>query len=50
MDYLAVLSYVTTLEERKELTRVHLARHELKQGARDRPVTFTITAAWKERR
>lgn len=49
-DYLAVLSYVTTLEDQKDLKRVHLARHELKQAARDRPVAFTVTAAWRERR
>jgi type IV pilus assembly PilN-like protein len=49
-DYLSVLSYVTTLEDQKELKRVHLARHELKQGTRDRPVSFTVTAAWRERR
>lgn len=49
-DYLAVLSYVTTLEEQRSLQRVHLARHELRQSARERSVSFTITAAWKERR
>ena len=49
-DYLAVLSYVATLEERKELARVHLARHEVWQSARQRPISFTITAAWRERR
>jgi hypothetical protein len=49
-DYLAALSYVTTLEEQKALKRVHLVRHELKQGMRDRPVSFTVTAAWRERR
>ena len=49
-DYLAVLSYVATLEERKELARVHLARHEIKQSARERTVSFTITASWQVRR
>ncbi|HEV8094593.1 MAG TPA: PilN domain-containing protein [Burkholderiales bacterium] len=49
-DYLAVLSYVSTLEEQRTLQRVHLARHELRQSARERSVSFTITAAWKERR
>lgn len=49
-DYLAALSYVTTLEQQPALKRVHLARHESKQGSRERPISFTITAAWRERR
>jgi len=48
-DYLAVLSYVATLEQQKELKRVHLARHEWKQTGRDRTVSFTVNASWKVR-
>ncbi len=49
-DYLRALSYVGTLENEKTLKRVHLVRHEAKREGRERPVAFTISAAWRERR
>lgn len=49
-DYLAALSYVANLEQQKALSRVHLARHEIRNNDPQRPVTFTISAAWRESR
>jgi Fimbrial assembly protein (PilN) len=49
-DYLAALSYVANLEQQKFLSRVHLARHETRLNDPQRPVAFTISASWKERR
>lgn len=49
-DYLKALSYVGTLEDQKTLKRVHLVRHEAKREGRERPVVFTVSAAWRERR
>ena len=49
-DYLAVLSYVANIEQQKAFSRVHLARHEVRYNEPQRPMTFTISASWKERR
>jgi hypothetical protein len=49
-DYLTALSYVANLEQQQALGRVHLARHEIRQNDPQRPVAFTISASWKERR
>lgn len=49
-DYLALLSYVANLEQQKALSRVHLARHETRQNEPQRPLAFTISASWRERR
>jgi Tfp pilus assembly protein PilN len=49
-DYLAALSYVANLEQQKSLTRVHMAKHEIRQNDPQRPVSFVILASWKERR
>lgn len=49
-DYFAVLSYVATLEQQKSLGRVHLVRHETRLNEPRRPVAFTISASWKERK
>jgi hypothetical protein len=49
-DYLAALSYVANLERQKALARVHLARHETRHNDPQRPVLFTISTSWKERR
>lgn len=48
-DYLAALSYVANLSEQRNLTGVHLMRHELRKAALPRPVAFTISAAWPDR-
>ncbi len=49
-DYLAALSYVAILEQQKVLSRVHLAKHETRVNDPKRPVAFTISASWRERR
>lgn len=49
-DYLAVLTYVARLGEEKGLRRVHLVQHEIRRGAPQRAVGFTISASWKEGR
>ena len=45
-DYLATLTYVGHLNEEPALKRVHLVRHEARDGS-ERPVLFTVSAAWK---
>lgn len=49
-DYLAALSYVANLEQQRALARVHLAKHETRQNDSHRPLAFTISASWKDRR
>jgi hypothetical protein len=49
-DYLGTLTYVANLADQKTLARVHLARHEVRRGPQQRPVAFTVSAAWKEER
>lgn len=49
-DYLATLTYVANLADQKTLARVHLARHEVRRGPQQRPIAFTVSAAWKEER
>jgi len=48
-DYLAALSYLANLERQRTLSRVHLVRHEVRQGDPQRPLAFVISAAWKPR-
>jgi hypothetical protein len=47
-DYLAALTYLAGLAEQPALRRVHLVRHEAQRQASPRPLSFTISAAWKE--
>lgn len=47
-DYLAALSYVARLSRTPALAQVELVRHEVKASDPQRPVAFTISAAWKE--
>jgi hypothetical protein len=49
-DYLAALSYMANLAGQKDLNRVHLVRHEVKREASTRPLTFTVSAAWRDAR
>ena len=49
-DYLAMLSYVATLSSWKTLTNVRLAKHEIRLAEPQRPVAFTVTARWMEKR
>ena len=47
-DYLAALGYVLNLSQAEALSNVQLVRHEVKQNDPQRPVTFSISAAWNE--
>lgn len=47
-DYLAALSYVVNLERSGALERVQLVRHEAGGKDPERPVSFTVSAAWTE--
>jgi hypothetical protein len=47
-DYLAALTYVLNLSHADTLSRVQLVRHEVKQNDPQRPVSFSISAAWNE--
>lgn len=47
-DYLAALTYVLNLSRADALSHVQLVRHEVKQNDPQRPVSFSISAAWKE--
>jgi hypothetical protein len=49
-DYLAALTYLASLSEQKSLRRVHLTHHEPQRTASQRPLAFTISAAWTEER
>jgi Tfp pilus assembly protein PilN len=44
-DYLAVLTYVLNLSRAEALSRVQLARHELKNDAQ-KSVGFSVSASW----
>lgn len=46
-DYPSALAYVAVLAAQKGIDRVHLSRHESRQGGSARPVAFTVSAAWK---
>ena len=47
-DYLSALTYVLNLSRNDALSHVQLVRHELKQNDPQRPVSFSISAAWNE--
>src|SRR5919204_793301 len=47
-DYLAALTYVLNLSQAEALSHVQLVRHEVKQNDPQRPVSFSISAAWNE--
>jgi hypothetical protein len=50
-DYLAVLSYVASLADRHDaFSKVYLQRHEIRAGGSERPVAFSVSATWLERR
>lgn len=49
-SYPAALTYVAWLSHEKTLKNVRLARHELVQNDPRRPLAFTISADWKEKR
>ena len=47
-DYLAALGYLLNLSQADALSNVQLVRHEVKQNDPQRPVAFSISAAWNE--
>ena len=47
-DYLAALGYVLNLSQADTLSHVQLVRHEVRQNDPQRPVSFSISAAWNE--
>jgi hypothetical protein len=47
-DYLSALAYVLNLSQADALSHVQLVRHEVKQNDPQRPVAFSISAAWNE--
>jgi hypothetical protein len=47
-DYLAALTYVLNLSRADSLSHVQLVRHEVKQNDPQRPIAFSISAAWNE--
>ena len=47
-DYLSTLTYVLNLSRNDALSHVQLVRHEVKQNDPQRPVSFSISAAWNE--
>lgn len=49
-DYLAVLAFVSRLEQPGRLSGVHLVRHETKQDDPQHPTAFIIAANWRPER
>jgi hypothetical protein len=45
-DYLAALTYVLNLSRADALSHVQLARHEVKSNDPQKPVAFSVSAAW----
>ena len=47
-DYLAALTYVLNLSRSEALSGVQLVRHEMKPEDPQRPVSFAVSATWRE--
>jgi len=47
-DYLAALTYVLNLSRAEALSGVQLVRHEMKPEDPQRPVSFAVSATWRE--
>ena len=47
-DYLAALSYVLNLSRADSLARVQLVRHDTREKDPQGPVSFAVSAAWRE--
>jgi hypothetical protein len=45
-DYLAALTYVLNLSRAETLSRVQLVKHEVRQNEPQKPVGFSVSAAW----
>lgn len=48
-DFDAVLNYITLLENQKEFGTVYLQSHQIQQQDPEKPIRFTLQAAWKEK-
>src|SRR5471030_2015307 len=48
-DYPAVLTYVASLMSDKNFSEVQLVKHEIRVNEAQRPVAFTVSAAWSRR-
>lgn len=49
-DYLAALTYMAGLADQPSLQRVHFVRHEIQRPGAQRPLAFTISAGWQDRK
>jgi hypothetical protein len=47
-DYLSLMTYVARLQSHQALSRVHLARHEVRDNEPKRPTQFSISARWRQ--
>lgn len=47
-SYPAALTYVAWLAHEKTLRDVRLTKHEIRQGEPRRPVSFTVSALWRD--
>lgn len=48
-DFDAVLQYITDLGERKEFVQVYLQSHQVQEKDPEKPVRFSLLAAWQEK-
>lgn len=48
-NYKAVMSYMTQLQGQDEIGSVYLQRHDVQQEEPDKPVRFSILAAWQDK-
>jgi len=49
-DYLAALTYVLKLSQSETLSHVQLARHEIRSAEPQKPVSFSVSAAWSAKK
>jgi len=49
-SYPAILAYVASLSQEETLKDVFLTKHEVRQNDPRRPLSFTVSAKWKEGR
>lgn len=48
-DFAALLTFLSRLENKRELTKVRLQRHELRTSDPQRAVSFVVSMLWAER-
>ncbi|MBK8065251.1 MAG: hypothetical protein IPK29_15300 [Betaproteobacteria bacterium] len=49
-NYLGALTYLANLDRQPELSEVHLLKHEVRGSEAGRPVSFIVSAKWKQTR